>query len=206
MLIVALPAHAQQLRAMVRDGSGKPLPDAVVFAAPLDGKSPPGQPTVDVVDQVDKEFVPYVKPLRLGSQVRFPNKDDIQHHVYSFSPAKKFELPLYRGTPAQPVLFDKPGVVKLGCNIHDWMVGYLYVTDAPYFGKTASSGSVELDRLPQGRYRVWVWHPRMTGSEADTVKEVDVQATGTASLEWKLKLRPEFRPPRAPLPGDAGYR
>jgi plastocyanin len=198
--------HAQQLRAMVSDGNGKPLPDALVLAAPASGRTVPGQPTVDVVDQVDKEFVPYVKPLRIGSQVRFPNKDDIQHHVYSFSPAKKFELPLYRGTPAQPVLFDKAGVVKLGCNIHDWMVAYLYVTDAPHFGKTGGTGQAELDGLAQGRYRVWVWHPRMIGTEADTAREIDLPATGSASMAWKLKLRPEFRPLRAPLPSDAGYR
>lgn len=204
-ILVALPAHGQQLRATVRDGSGKPLPDAVVLAVPADGKPAPVEATIDTVDQIDKEFVPYVKPLRIGSQVQFPNKDDIQHHVYSFSPAKKFELPLYRGTPAQPVLFDKPGVVKLGCNIHDWMVGYVYVTDAQHFAKTAADGQAELDGLARGRFRVWVWHPRMTGTEAETVKEFDL-GTGSASVEWTLKLRPEFRPSRAPLPGEAGYR
>jgi hypothetical protein len=142
--------------------------------------------------------------VRAGTQVQFPNKDNIRHHVYSFSPAKKFELPLYRGTPAQPVLFDKVGVVKLGCNIHDWMLAYIYVTDAPYFGKTAGDGRVNLDGLARGSYRVWVWHPRMTGAQSDTLREIDLQ--GDLSQEWKLALSAEFRPPRAPVPGDAGYR
>jgi hypothetical protein len=158
------------------------------------------------VDQIDKEFVPYVKAVRAGSYVQFPNKDNIRHHVYSFSPPKRFELPLYRGTPAQPVLFDKPGIIKLGCNIHDWMVGYIYVTETPYFGKTAGEGLVELDGLPPGRYRVRVWHPRISGTEADTNKEIGLQTGDVPTLEWKLRLNPEFRPPRVPVPGDAGYR
>jgi plastocyanin len=202
--LLATPVHAEQLRALVRDAAGKPLPNAVVVAAPKDGKVPPAQPAIEVVDQIDKEFVPYVKPVRVGTQVQFPNKDNIRHHVYSFSPAKKFELPLYRGTPAQPVLFDKVGVVKLGCNIHDWMLAYIYVTDAPYFAKTTGDGRAHLDGLTRGSYRVWVWHPRMTGAEADTSRDIDLQ--GTMSLEWKLVLSAEFRPPRAPVPGDAGYR
>ncbi len=80
-----------------------------------------------------------------ASYVQFPNKDNIRHHVYSFSAARKFELPLYSGTPAQPVLFDKVGVVKLGCNIHDWMIGYIYVTETPYFGKSNAEGRVDMD-------------------------------------------------------------
>jgi plastocyanin len=202
--LLATPVHAEQLSALVRDSAGKPLPNAVVVAAPKGGKGPPARPTIEVVDQIDKEFVPYVKPVRVGTQIQFPNKDNIRHHVYSFSPAKKFELPLYRGTPAQPVLFDKVGVVKLGCNIHDWMLAYIYVTDAPYFGKTTGDGRVVLDGLPRASYRVWVWHPRMTGAQADTLREIELQ--GNMSLEWKLALSAEFRPPRTLVPGDAGYR
>ena len=119
----------------------------------------------EVVDQIDKEFVPYVKPVRTGSFVQFPNKDHIRHHVYSFSAPSKFELPLYMGTPAQPVLFDKPGVVKLGCNIHDWMIGYVYVTDSPLLredrrrrsrrARPTAPGALSRARLasPHGRVR-----------------------------------------------------
>ena len=159
-----------------------------------------------VVDQIDKEFVPYVKPVRVGTQVQFPNKDEIRHHVYSFSAPRTFQLPLYRGTPAQPVLFDKAGVVKLGCNIHDWMIGYIYVAETPYFAKTTHDGRVDLDQLPPGRYRARVWHPRMERAESETVKAVELQETAPATVEWKLRLRPEFRPRRTPLPGEPGYR
>ena len=86
----------------------------------------------EIVDQINLEFVPHVKPVVVGSPVYFPNKDDVRHHVYSFSPAKRFELPLYSGTPAAPVVFDRPGIVAIGCNIHDWMLGYIYVAETPY--------------------------------------------------------------------------
>jgi plastocyanin len=203
---VQLPAHAAQLHALVLGQDGKPLPNVVVVAIPEDGQLPALKRTVEIVDQIDKEFVPYVKPVRVGSYVQFPNKDNIQHHVYSFSPPKKFELPLYSGTPSQPVLFDKPGIVKLGCNIHDWMLGYVYVTETPYFGKTGIDGRVDLDQLPPGRYVARVWHPLMEGSETTTIKHIDLGDTTTSSLEWKLKLKPEFRPRRTPLPNEPGYR
>jgi plastocyanin len=205
-LALGSPAHAAQLRALVLDEDGKPLPNVVVVATPESGPVPVAEPALEVIDQIDKEFVPYVKPVRVGAQVQFPNKDDIRHHVYSFSPARKFELPLYRGTPAQPVLFDKPGIVKLGCNIHDWMIGYLYVTETPYFGKTAREGRVDMDQLPPGRYRAQVWHPRMQGSESETLKLVQVHDTAPSTVQWRLELKPEFRPRRAPLPGEPGYK
>jgi plastocyanin len=198
-------AQAGELQARVQDSSGKALADTIVVAYPVDGRVQPARPGTEVEDQIDKEFVPYVQAVRVGSYVTFPNKDNIRHHVYSFSPAKKFALPLYSGTPAKPVLFDKVGVVKLGCNIHDWMIGYLYVTDAPYFGKTTAQGEVAL-QLPAGAYRVHVWHPRLDGTEDSTTKEIEVRDSAPALATWTLKLQREFRPRRAPLPGDPGYR
>jgi plastocyanin len=197
---------AGELRVQVVDSDAMPLPDAVVVAFPADGRIQQTKPGTQVEDQIDKEFVPYVQVIRVGSYVKFPNKDNIRHHVYSFSPAKKFELPLYSGTPASPVLFDKVGVVKLGCNIHDWMIGYVYVTDAPYFGKTAAQGQVELKDLPAGTYRVRVWHPRFDGMEESTERQIEVKDNAPGSAKWVLKLKREFRPRRAPLPGDPGYR
>jgi plastocyanin len=205
---MAMPSTAwsAELRAQVVDGNGKPLADAVVLAFAADDRSQAAKPAAAVEDQIDREFVPYVQAIRVGSYVKFPNKDDIRHHVYSFSPAKKFELPLYSGTPASPVLFDKVGVVKLGCNIHDWMIGYLYVTDAPYFGKTNEQGRIELADLRAGTYRLRVWHPRLDGTEESTTQQIEVKDGQPASVQWALKLKREFRPRRAPLPGEAGYR
>ena len=133
----AAQAAAAQIAAAVTDQEGHPLADAVVVAVPLQGTPPAAQPSArEIVDQIGQEFVPHVKPILVGSAVFFPNKDNVRHQVYSFSPAKRFELPLYAGTPAKPIVFDKPGVVVLGCNIHDWMIGYIYVSESPYFAKT----------------------------------------------------------------------
>jgi plastocyanin len=204
-LACAPGVQAAQIAATV-SAEAKPVADAVVVAVPEAGVRPADKPPQDVVDQIDKEFVPYVTAIQVGSQVAFPNRDHIHHHVYSFSPPKPFELPLYVGTPAKPVLFDKPGVVKLGCNIHDWMIGYIYVAETPYFAKTGPDGRALLEGLPSGRYRVRVWHPRMGGSEEATVKSIELKQDEVANLSWKLSLKPEFRPRRAPLPGDPGYR
>ena len=130
MVLAIGVARAQPagIAASVSDEAGRPVEDAVVVAVPTDGgvRVPP-RPREGIVDQVDQEFTPKVTAVLVGTPIRFPNHDNVRHQVYSFSPAKRFELPLYAGVPARPVVFDKPGVVVLGCNIHDWMVGYVYV-------------------------------------------------------------------------------
>jgi hypothetical protein len=192
--------QANELNVVVNDKDGKPILDVVVMATPDQGQAKPKktQKTV-VIDQVDKEFVHYVTAIATGTPVLFPNSDDIRHHVYSFSPAKQFELPLYTGTPAKPVIFDKPGVVKLGCNIHDWMVGYLYITDAPYFKTTDKDGKAQLVDLPSGKYNISLWHPRMLASEEGTQQKIGVDDTHKATVAFQLTLKSELRPRRAPL-------
>src|SRR4030095_3076839 len=152
-------AQNAEIAASVADERGKPVADAVVIAVPADGNLRPSAKAVEeVVDQVDKEFIPKVQAVLVGTPVTFPNRDDVRHQVYSFSPARRFELPLYAGVP-QAVVFDKPGVVILGCNIHDWMVGYVYVSESPYFAKTNAEGKALLTDLPPRAYVVRVWHP-----------------------------------------------
>lgn len=114
------------------------------------------------MDQRQKMFVPGVLAIRVNTLVRFPNSDDIRHHVYSFSPAKKFELRLYHGMTAEPVLFDKPGTVVLGCNIHDSMVAYIYVVETEYFAVADEQGKIRIN-APDGNYQLQVYHPRMNG-------------------------------------------
>lgn len=200
------PGQAAELRVLVKDHHGKLVADAVVLATALDPKSAlRAKPPIDAVDQVDKQFVPYVKPVFVGSKVNFPNSDRIRHQVYSFSPAKKFELPLYGGTTAPPVVFDKPGVVVLGCNIHDWMIGYIYVSETPFFAKTEVAGTATIDYLPPGDYSVRLWHPSMEHSEESTARRITLNAEGPTSVAWELDLKPAFRVPRVSGPGSAGY-
>ncbi len=117
--------------------------------------------------QVNRQFEPSVLPVQKGTMVSFPNKDTIKHHVYSFSPAKMFELKLYDGSTAQPVVFDKIGVVAIGCNIHDWMRAYIYVVDTPLFCKTDENGKGTILDIPAGRYLAKVWHPRRPRGHQD---------------------------------------
>jgi hypothetical protein len=202
--VLAVPclAQAAEIAAAVKDRQGRPVPDAVVVAVPVDGLPRFAPPAArEIMDQVNSEFVPHVKPVLAGSSVFFPNKDNIRHQVYSFSPAKPFELPLYAGTPAKPVVFDKPGVVVLGCNIHDWMIGYIYVSESPYFARTGADGSALLRDLPARQYTVRVWHPQMQGTEDATRQAANLAAGARADLAWDLALKPDLRIRRAPSGG-----
>ncbi len=197
-LLAAQPAAAANLTAYVKDDAGKPVADAVVYASPRGGTSSKTPRERVVMDQRDLQFMPYVLPVQIGTPVYFPNRDNIRHHVYSFSPAKKFELPLYKGTPTAPVVFDKPGAVALGCNIHDWMIGYIYVLETPYFGKTGDRGEARLTNLPAGGYELRVWHPRLKEAVDKTLRPVTLSASGETRIEFSIGLNPEQRRQRPP--------
>lgn len=138
------------------------------------------------LDQKSKEFIPHVLPVKTGTAVFFPNSDDIQHHVYSFSPAKRFEIKLYKGTPTKPIVFDQPGIAVLGCNIHDWMLSFVFVTDTPYFVKTDSAGHWSID-LPEGDYRVSLWHPN--AANPDQLPNENVHNPSPQPLQHIIDLK-----------------
>ena len=193
--LAALPALAATIEAGVKDEKGKAVDEAVVYLT-----SPPGtvaaQPKLATMDQWDKEFIPYVLAVGTGTPVNFPNRDNIRHHVYSFSSPKKFELPLYIGTPSSPLLFDKPGIVVLGCNIHDWMLAYVYVLTTPYFAKTGAEGRARIVDVPPGAYEVRVWHPRQKAASESTGQKVTLAQGGTGEASFVVSLKREWRPPR----------
>jgi plastocyanin len=202
----ATVAEADSIEGFVKNPEGKTISDAVISAVVVAGSRPPARVGRVVVDQQDKEFVPYVRPILVGTEVTFPNKDDIRHHVYSFSPAKKFELPLFKGTPPPPVKFDKAGIVVLGCNIHDWMLGYVYVLETPYFGTTAANGRARIAGMPAGTYEVQVWHPRLLEGVAPSSQRVTIAAGKEAQIEFVMSLKPDLRPRRAPSRAADRYR
>jgi plastocyanin len=156
-------SQAATLQVAVADPSGRPLADAVVYATRVnDSPASPVRPQQATIDQVNKTFVPLVSVIRTGTEVRFPNSDNIRHAIYSFSPPKVFTEKLYSGREAAPVIFDKAGLVVLGCNIHDQMVAWVVVVDTPYFGKTSANGLAELRELPVGDYELRTWYPAPT--------------------------------------------
>lgn len=175
-------AGAASLQVDVVDQNGTPLADAVVYAAPLSGKLPPAKPAGAVVDQIKRQFVPLVSVVQSGTAITFPNKDNFEHDVYSFSPPKKFELHLYHGVPANPVVFDKPGLVVLGCNIHDSMVAYVMVVDTPWFAKTDANGHASIDNLPADNYKVTAWHYRLADANAWPTQKLPSGAKASFTL------------------------
>lgn len=203
LLATCLVARAADipLRVVVRDAKGEAVADAVVSLHALDASAPPPPAAGPVeIAQKDQEFLPYVTAVRAGSEVVFPNLDTVQHHIYSLSKAKRFEKPLYAPGMHESVVFEQPGIVTLGCNIHDWMLAYVVVLPTPYFAKSDATGSLQLT-VPAGRYRIEAWHPRLA---APDVREASL-GPGAPPLEFTLKLKPERRIRRTPEGKTGGY-
>uniref|UniRef100_A6VWA2 Methylamine utilization protein n=1 Tax=Marinomonas sp. (strain MWYL1) TaxID=400668 RepID=A6VWA2_MARMS len=167
----------------VLDQDNLPVSDAVVIVSNNAVSTPRA---VAVMDQIDESFVPRVLVVQKGQYVSFPNSDDIRHHVYSFSQPKTFEIKLYKGTEVAPILFDKAGLVVLGCNIHDDMIGYIVVVDNSFALKTDQNGKV---RIPaKSGDIVSLWSERFIEG-VSAVKKVVI----TSNVEQSISL--ELLPP-----------
>jgi plastocyanin len=178
---VALRVEAAPVEFQLTDTHGGAVADAVVILDPLDADPPPSHSNA-VIDQVNKAFVPHVSVVRTGTSISFPNSDNIRHQVYSFSPAKTFTIKLYAGSPKETIAVEKSGLIVLGCNIHDSMVGFLAVVNTPYFGKSTPEGMLRID-APNGRYRLRVWHERL--AQPFAAESISIDAAG---LRLPLKL------------------
>jgi len=195
--LVSLQCAAASIDVEVRDSAGSAVPDVAVYAMPAMGglEARAGRATAQI-EQVDREFVPYLTVLQTGTTASFPNRDPILHHVYSFSPAKSFEIKLYTGKSPSTVTFDKAGIVTLGCNIHDWMIAYVLVVSTPWFGKTDAAGVVKLRDLPAGSYAVHAWHPQEKAAAAPVTVAPESQATATVRFTMDVApRRPKYKPP-----------
>lgn len=178
----------------VQDAGGKPLPDVIVYAE-ADGGAALARPLRPlVIEQRNLQFMPLVSAVQTGSLVSFPNNDKVRHHIYSFSPAHKFDQKLYSGTSAEPQLFDKPGLVVLGCNIHDKMVAYLRIVDTPYYAKTDISGIANLEIPVGGKFLLKAWHYDALAAQP-AEQAVTIKPGATLAANFKLVLKP------APLAG-----
>lgn len=184
------------------DSAEGPLEDAVVSLMPLDFEPPPPAEAGREIVQDNKEYEPYVTAVRAGAVVKFPNRDSVQHHIYSVSKAKRFEKPLYASGSSETEVFERTGIVTLGCNIHDWMIAYVVVLPTPWFVKTGPDGLARLEGLPPGRYRLEIWHPRLSRS---LTREITLAAGDNPSEAVSLKLKPDRRIRRAPTGGTGGY-
>jgi plastocyanin len=154
-------AAAADLSVSVLDTAGHGVAGVVILAESTVAAPDKHAARTAIMDQQHMQFVPRILIVQTGTAVDFPNSDQIQHQVYSFSAPKSFKLSLYAGHKYPPVVFDRPGLVTLGCNIHDTMIGYIYVTDSPFFGRSDASGQLQLHGLPAGDYTLTAWHPLM---------------------------------------------
>jgi len=165
-IIILSPGFANaHFKIKLLDRERNPVSQAVISIAT---KLPSGPvESIAIMDQIDKQFTPYVLIIHKEQLVSFPNSDNIRHHVYSFSEPKTFEIKLYRGTPGSPDLFDKPGIVILGCNIHDHMVGYIYVAENEITAITDENGIAILEsKVPEA---VKIWHAQLSDSSDKSI-------------------------------------
>jgi plastocyanin len=196
-------AWAGAITAEITTEAGAPLADAVVYAVPAAGPVAAAGRTAQMI-QENQEFVPFVLPVQVGTEVEFPNRDSFRHHVYSFSPAKRFELKLFSGNERQVVTFDQPGVVALGCNIHDNMLAYIFAVPTPYFAKTGEDGKAALN-VPAGAYTVKVWHPNQKAGSGDGAVTLTVAADGAAAFKAALALKGERRTKKPGAKDETDY-
>ena len=187
LFLLGFNAQAE-VRLTITDQQGQPLEDAVVEL--LDPANKTFSAKKAEVKQQDLTFIPFVSAYQVGSQVDFPNMDKTRHHVYSFSPAKVFELKLYANKPEAPVLFDQAGIVALGCNIHDYMQAYIYVGQSPFLQVTDAKGLVTFNDVPDGSYQLKLWHP---WQNADWVTQ-QIQIKQGQMMSYQLAITAQEKP------------
>lgn len=197
--------HAGELQVRFTDSRGEPIVDAVLEIMSPQIPVPADWDYMGLMDQIDKEFIDNVVTIVAGTYVRFPNSDDIQHHVYSFSDNKSFELPLYSAEEAEPVLFDVPGVAVVGCNIHDWMLGYIYVSASHLVAKSDHNGLATLSNLQAGEYTFQIWHERARRGDQFSTFDTTVSENGLTTVDIELDLGRDRRIRRAPASTDKSY-
>ena len=148
------------------------------------------------INQVDKEFVPLVSVTPVGSKVIFNNLDELKHHVYSVSSGNQFDLPLHNDISPAEISLDKTGVVKLGCNIHDWMLAYVYVSESERVKIADDTGIVSFTELPAGEYEIRLWSPRLRNTKVPITETISIDEDQTLEHAVKLKLRKRIRKPK----------
>lgn len=185
-----VPVPALALDVLVTNSAGQVLPDAVVFLESREARAA-ARPAAGIeIAQGDKRFLPSVTVVPVGTSVAFPNRDTVRHHVYSFSPAKKFEIKLYVGTPAAPVVFDQPGIAVLGCNIHDQMAAWVLIVETPWYGRSGADGRISMPGVPVGNYRLRAWHPSLPVGDPPSDQPLRVEASQKVVTVKLSGLRP----------------
>ena len=176
------------VQVFVKSKTGQELGDLVVYLEPLDGQILDKSHKEVVVGQRDKSFTPYITVSQTNSKVNFVNQDNITHHIYSAESENKFSFKIRAGTTHSLTQFDQANEIAMGCNIHDWMSGYLLVVNTPYFDKTDELGQVSFNLAKKGKYKVVVWHPQMQAENNRMIMEQDITKHNTFTFTLKNEL------------------
>jgi plastocyanin len=187
VLLGSSPVAAAPLTVRIVDGAAKPVVDAVVTLRPDGVARPMRIAGAYVVSQQNLQFHPYVRIVPVGATVSFPNLDPTKHHVYSFSPVRRFELKLFARDQSRSVRFDKAGIVALGCNIHDQMSAYIVVTDSAWTAKTDRQGVARFEDIPSVTGSLTVWHPYLRAPGGNVSRRL---AANVRSANVQVRLRP----------------
>jgi|SaaInlV_100m_DNA_5_1039725.scaffolds.fasta_scaffold01695_8 plastocyanin len=196
--MIIVPCFAQVSIELV-DENGDVLVDAAVVLSPL-FEVAIGSPQDSQIEQINEQFVPRVKVVQVGANIFFPNQDQIRHHVYSFSEAKQFDIPLYSGTPSVPIQFDQAGLVVLGCNIHDQMRGYLLVSESPLFSVSNAEGIAEVLLPTAGEYELNIWHPEQKNEFSPVT--ISIGEDLSYSVKFEIETAKLFFPRRGSSGGS----
>ena len=183
---------AADIQIQLVDKKGKAVADAFVELIAKDGSNR-ATPTSLIIDQIDKEFKPMISAAPVGSTIQFPNSDNIQHQIYSFSKTKKFDLPLFSKNESKKVVFSTAGIVNMGCNIHDWMLAYLYVYESRFLQQSSASGIATFSNLPAGAYELRIWSPRLRNTQQAIQADLQLQDGSNSTSQQQLNVRKKIR-------------
>lgn len=197
MSMTGLAVQAATMTATVVDKASTPMADVVIYATAIGATTTPTfvNPDPVTISQEGMQFSPYVTPVRVGTAIRFPNYDRIEHHVKSFSPAKQFEIKIYESGTPPPVVFDKSGVAVIYCLLHEWMRAYVYVIDTPYFSKSDLTGTASINGLKEGMYEIRAWHPDMGSIKPPLLQTIKVSEKGITPVSFNFDFLPKKRKP-----------
>lgn len=195
LLLCTLPASAATVDVSVSDINGKAAANAVITLERQGGGGVVTShlPAEAAIDQRNETFIPLVTILRQGGRIVFINNDTTMHQVYSFSPIKQFAFEVDEGHRSEPVVFEKPGVAPIGCNIHDEMITYVFVSDTPWAGLTDAKGHARLAEVPPGEYRAQIWHPQLVPGRPPPTQVLDVAGDATFTFSVSLLAAPPWK-------------
>jgi hypothetical protein len=188
MFFSSYQVMAANFKVTVVDNSNTPLADMVVYLQPLGGLVLPVSDKTVEIGQLNRQFAPYINVMQLGSDAEFRNKDDITHHIYSTVNENKFSFKIRAGQSKNKNDFQQIGEVSMGCNIHDWMSGYLYIVDTPLFGKTNAHGVVNIAMEQRGKYRLVIWHPQLEVEDNNISQQIEWPKANQMTIKIPHKI------------------